>query len=56
MVEDENGEGRVAARRSTVLGLAFLLKVDMIEDNARRSARSPTDRRRRQQLPSHLIP
>ncbi len=29
MVEDENGEGRVPARWSTVLELDFLLKVDM---------------------------
>lgn len=39
MVEDENGQGRVAARRPTVFGLAFLLKVDMIQDNAGHSAR-----------------
>jgi hypothetical protein len=31
MVAAENGEGRVAARRPTVLELAFLLKVDMIQ-------------------------
>jgi hypothetical protein len=30
IVEAENGEGRVAARRPTVLGLAFLLKDDMV--------------------------
>lgn len=29
MVEDENGEGRVPARWSTVLDLVFLLKDDM---------------------------
>jgi hypothetical protein len=29
MVEDENGEVRVAAGRPTVLELVFLLKVDM---------------------------
>jgi hypothetical protein len=34
MVEDENGEARVAGRRPTVLELDFLLKVDMILDNA----------------------
>jgi hypothetical protein len=30
MVEDENGDGRVPTRWSTVLDIVFLLKVDMI--------------------------
>ena len=59
MVEDENGEARVAGRRPTVLELDFLLKVDMILDNA--GCRTLDSRRTgggagRQQLPSHLIP
>ena len=30
-VEDENGEGRVPARRPTGIELVFLLKVDMVQ-------------------------
>ena len=31
VVQDENGEARVPARRSTVLELVFLLKLDMVQ-------------------------
>jgi len=34
VVQDENGEARVPTGLSTVLELAFLLKVDMIQANA----------------------